>query len=250
MSDSNDTTNSGIYIIRNLVSGNFYIGQSQNIITRWEQHCKALQGNRHHNRHLQLAWNKYGKSAFEFHVLEYCLLDQLDDREQYYLDMHTKNANCYNIATDARAFARGTKHSVETRNKMSEAKHNISDETRHKMSATRRGRHVSEETRCKISMAQIGRPSPTLGKKHSDESRQKISKALKGRIVSDETRQKMSEAHSGENHPKSKLTDMDIPEIKRMSNDGWTQKAIGAYYGVSHTLICRILRGERWKYTK
>ena len=43
----------GIYKIENKVNGKVYIGQSIDINTRWYNHRKELNGNRHHNEHLQ-----------------------------------------------------------------------------------------------------------------------------------------------------------------------------------------------------
>lgn len=45
----------GIYKIENKVNGKVYIGQSIDIKIRWYNHRKELNGNRHHNEHLQNA---------------------------------------------------------------------------------------------------------------------------------------------------------------------------------------------------
>lgn len=44
-----------------------------------------MDGN-HHTPYLQHAWNKYGAEAFEFSVLEQCLCENLETREQFYID--------------------------------------------------------------------------------------------------------------------------------------------------------------------
>ena len=53
----------------------------------------------HHCIYLQNAWNKYGKEAFEFIILEYCSEELLLLREDYYLkDYKGKfSDNFYNI---------------------------------------------------------------------------------------------------------------------------------------------------------
>jgi group I intron endonuclease len=70
----------GIYSICNTVNGKIYIGQSYDVERRLRSHFKDLEKNKHINRHLQAAFNKYGKSVFIYTQL---------------LDMD--NCNCFNI---------------------------------------------------------------------------------------------------------------------------------------------------------
>ena len=82
------------------------------------------------------------------------------------------------------------KHTKETKEKMSIAKQNISEETRKKMSNSQKGKKVSEETRKKLSIYHKKNPikywkdkvGPHNGHKHSKESREKIKKSLKNKI--------------------------------------------------------------------
>ena len=80
----------GIYQIRNTVNGMIYIGSSINIAARWREHKYDLNMNKHRNQHLQSAYNKYGKDAFVYEVLE--VLDEGSkekqfEREQYWIDL-------------------------------------------------------------------------------------------------------------------------------------------------------------------
>lgn len=95
-----------------------------------------------------------------------------------------------------------------------------SDETRAKMSAARKGRHVSQETREKIRAASSGRRhseetkeklrAANLGKtgpRHTDESRRAISLANKGAVRTPEQRAAISAAKVGrKNGPMSEKT--------------------------------------------
>ena len=76
---------SGIYKIENLVNGKVYIGQSKNIYERWYCHKNKLNSNKHNNKYLQNAWNKYGNENFDFSILEECSQDEIDDLEIYYI---------------------------------------------------------------------------------------------------------------------------------------------------------------------
>lgn len=75
-----------IYQIRNLKNEKVYIGSSNNLKKRWNDHKYLLNKNSHHSYHLQRSWNKYGEDSFVFEILEECDEDVLLYREQYYLD--------------------------------------------------------------------------------------------------------------------------------------------------------------------
>ena len=81
-----------IYLITNLVTGNFYVGSSVNYKSRWSCHIHLLENNKHFNSHLQRAWSKYGKSNFMFTVLIH-IFDKhnLQVVEQQYLDYYFLN---------------------------------------------------------------------------------------------------------------------------------------------------------------
>jgi group I intron endonuclease len=97
----NTTKISGIYKIINKINGKYYIGSSTNIVgsnNRWDRHKRSLNKNKHHNIHLQRAWNKYGKENFEFIIVEKISRAELINREQHYLNIAKKELNkCYNI---------------------------------------------------------------------------------------------------------------------------------------------------------
>lgn len=60
---------SGIYAIRHEASDRVYVGQSQDIEKRWNNHRTTLNRDCHHNKYLQRCWNKYGSDAFVFEIL-------------------------------------------------------------------------------------------------------------------------------------------------------------------------------------
>jgi group I intron endonuclease len=90
----------GIYGIRNTINQKLYIGSSKNIDNRVYNHFSNLKNNNHKNKHLQAAYNKYGKDVFKIEILESCTREVLLQREQYYIDSYpwetlynkTKNA--------------------------------------------------------------------------------------------------------------------------------------------------------------
>lgn len=74
---------SGVYKIQNKVTGFIYIGCSQNIEKRFQQHVTRLKAGNHQNRHLQGSFNKHGLENFVFDVVfesycEECVLKNLE----------------------------------------------------------------------------------------------------------------------------------------------------------------------------
>jgi len=100
---------SGIYKITNKVNGKVYIGQTYDMNYRWTHHKSDLNHNRHHNIHLQNAWNIYGQNNFDFAILEKCSVDQLDAKEQFWIKQYDSCAKGYNLDCGGLG-VRGYKH--------------------------------------------------------------------------------------------------------------------------------------------
>jgi group I intron endonuclease len=212
---------SGIYLIKNIVNNKVYVGSAVNVDKRWKEHKRFLKLGKHHSFHLQSAWDKYGKQSFTFDILEEVANPvHLLAYEQVYLDYYKsfERDKGYNICKVAGS-TYGLKHSEEAKQKMSEARKNISDETRKKMSEAKK--NISEETRSKMSESQKGRKYSEETRRKMSEARKNISKvtrskmseAKKGRIVSEETRKKLSEAKKG--RIVSEETRKKLSEIKK-----------------------------------
>lgn len=86
----------GIYGITNLINDKKYIGQSIDIYKRWKDHIDALEENKHYNVHLQRSWNLYGKENFHFSILEECPVEELNQKEMFYVDKFDAYYNGYN----------------------------------------------------------------------------------------------------------------------------------------------------------
>lgn len=111
---------SGIYKIT-IGPRTFYWGQAQDLRQRELEHVSAFRRAKHHNPWLQRAYDKHGETAMEFSVVLRCPVEDLNAREQEYLDAWCGVAGCANVATVAEAPWRGKKLSPEHRRKLSEA---------------------------------------------------------------------------------------------------------------------------------
>lgn len=77
----------GIYCITNLINGKRYIGQSIRIENRWEEHKRnAFDLSREeYNKPFYQAIRKYGLDNFKFEILEECKVEELDEKEKYWI---------------------------------------------------------------------------------------------------------------------------------------------------------------------
>lgn len=88
MIDYKDYTKCGVYTIVNTVNDKLYVGSTtRSFRKRWWDHKSLLRNNKHHNIHLQRAWNKYGESAFKFQILDICDKADCLEMEQYWMNI-------------------------------------------------------------------------------------------------------------------------------------------------------------------
>lgn len=94
-----------IYLISWTNNNYFYIGQAQKLSYRKNVHLHTLKNKKHCNKKLQNVYNKYGVP--NFHIIEDCEIEELNQREQFYLDLLFHQPECLNIAKDAFSPMRG-----------------------------------------------------------------------------------------------------------------------------------------------
>ncbi len=152
---------SGIYQLKNTINGYTYIGQAQNILSRFNEHRRNRNGHLlYRDCHLYRAIKKYGWNKFEISVLERVDdVSLLNEREIFWINELNP---AYNMKEGGDC-ARGWHHTDEAKRKMSETK----------------------------SKQYIGKNNPFYGKTHSDKTKKKISEASKNRKHSEETKLKM-----------------------------------------------------------
>lgn len=255
-------------------NGKVYIGiTSQKVKNRWNN------GNGYRsNKYFTRAIKKYGWENFNHEILfEGLTKKQAGEMEQHLIEKY----DCimpkgYNKSKGGEYGFSGVHHSVEARQKISEAnkgtnspwygKH-LSDETRRKISEVKKRAFLNNpDLRRKIGEANKGRPSARKdthlssetrqkiseskkGSHHSPETRQKISEAHKGAHLSDETRKKMSESMKGKNAKAVICVETGI----LYSSTTEAAKSIGVSTGVMSMAVRGIRKtsgGYHWKYAE
>lgn len=226
----------GIYEIKNKLNKNVYIGKTaMNFGDRWDSHRALLRSNKHFNKHLQNAWNKYGEENFEFNIVKECSLDDdLDLLEKDYIKKFKEENLSYNMTDGGDGGCWLGKHLTD------EAKRKIGEKNRINMT----GRKLSEETRKKMSESQLKRV-------YTDEEKERRRERLRasniGKVVSDETKELLRKINQ-ENPPSAKFTPDDIREIRRLKLSGITLNELALKYNTSPSYISNICHFRRWSH--
>jgi group I intron endonuclease len=182
----------GIYKIINVVNNKFYVGSAVDFTARKRRHWWALRSQRHANKHLQAAWNKYGEDAFTFVIVEDLPVGaDILAVENIWLKEHVGKDHCYNLGSDAIAFTRGWcgeknpmwgkrfNHTEEAKARISKAsKERVqTEEEKAKRRKSMQGHVVSRATKDKISATLSGEGNYWYGKKRPDHGA-KVSKGV------------------------------------------------------------------------
>lgn len=161
-------------------NNNSYIGQSTNILKRISDYktlsCKGQPA-------IYNSLLKYGFEAHKITILEYCNIEELNNKERHYINLYDTLDNGLNATTGGRDYFF---HSIETRKIMSE---------KQKGNSKTLGRKQSKKEIEK-------RVRKLKGKKRSLEQRKRISDSLKGKVLSDETIRNITKGNKNKNSKK------------------------------------------------
>jgi group I intron endonuclease len=175
----------GIYCIFCKANNKTYIGSAKNLSTRWGEHKFLLEHQKHFNRNLQNAWNKYGSEMFEYSIKEE--LGEYDKKyffakENYWIESYRENSfQVFNIAKAEGGWGPETflrKHEIAKKISTSLKKFNNS---------------LSQEER--NALYGKGKKGVALTEEH----KQKTSRGLAGKTKSEETKRRMSAAQKKDN---------------------------------------------------
>lgn len=139
-----------IYLFKNTKNRRCYVGQTVHIHERYREHI--YQANKGSNLPLHRALRKYGIKSFEFKILEFlpdCIPQQLDEREQYYIQKYQAYTKGYNCTLGGEGNL-GLHHTEETKKLIGEKSKNRSPESNRKISEKLKGRKIVGEQRQKM----------------------------------------------------------------------------------------------------
>ena len=93
---------SGIYKITNTATGDFYIGSSKDVKSRWAVHKIPSTWKKHPNNPMYIDMQKYGVDKFELQILTEVEVDKLKEMEQQFIELlkptyNNRNAKGWNI---------------------------------------------------------------------------------------------------------------------------------------------------------
>lgn len=210
---------SGIYCLRNKIDNRCYVGSAQKLNYRlWNHKHKLIKGN-HANNILQNFVNKYGIDNIYFEILESVDIDNLIEREQYYIDNLKPE---FNILPKA-----GSNAGIV-----------MSEEQKIKISKNRKGILHTEDTKKRISESMKGVPK---SKEHST----KVGLKHKGKTVSQEQRDKISKANKGRIST-PKITWEIVDEIRKLHFQGIKDKELAIQFDLSKVQINNIRNNKCW----
>lgn len=168
---------SGIYIIKCLVNGKYYIGESINIKQRLRKHKNGS------GQLIHRAIKKYGIENFEIYIEYLPDFDKkslLDLEEQLIIKFDCivpKGYNIYQRGAELKSLSIEAKRALSERmsgeNNPNFGKHH-SEKSKRKISETHLGRKASDETRKKLSEMRRGEGNSFYGKTHSAETKEKL----------------------------------------------------------------------------
>ena len=238
-----------IYLIWHKPTGKCYVGQT--VMTVAERMCshrsKAKNAKKCNEMAVTGAIRKHGWGEFDFATLEQCSnQDELNEAERYWINHYDCLApHGYNIQAGGTL---GPDAAVaRERRRRSAIGRKLSDETKRKISEANAGRVVNEEVRAKLSAAKIG-------SERSEETKEKIRTARQGAKLTDEAKAKLSEARKaagharGSSHPKTKLTEADVIEIRRLYESGERPKQLALLFDLPASTVSNIVARRSWAY--
>lgn len=167
-----------IYCYQCILTGKKYIGQTSNERRRKYEHYSHYNKKSKDSKFYR-AVKKYGWNNFIYGVIDYFSINELDNMEMYFIEKYNTLNTGYNSSIGGKT-SRGYIHTEKTKQLLREMKVG----TKH-----------STETKQKMSRDRIGNIAWNKGIPSSEETKRKISEAIKGKKkkpLSQEQKLKMS----------------------------------------------------------
>ncbi len=212
----------GIYAIINLNNNNMYIGKSIDVFQRWEQH---LDNARLKKYQYEFYKDLINISNFTFQILEICEEDQLQEKEQFYIDKYNSLSKGYN---QVQAIDITKQESLMLQESILKAI-NLLENTNLFY------KDIAQQTNLSVNTVYNINICKSHTKYHN----------YKNNIRKECGRKQYYD--KGELNPHSKLNETQVLEIiELLKHTNLTLRQIGEKYNVSHSTINNINRCKRW----
>ena len=237
---------SGIYRVYTNFNNACYIGQAKDIYERFNSHHIYDYKNKKnccYNTKFYSALREHGLDAFEVEVIDLCPIEELDEKEIYYIAQYNSFHHGYN-STEGGQNQSPNIHSLKTEEKRQQTRElnqSLKGENHPRAKLTNeeviliRQRYIDGETPESI---------------YQDYKDRYSSFDTFRRIILGYTYKSVGNIPNSEQvrHTNAKLTDIQVKEIRSKYQKGKISFAkLGKEYGVSGTTISRIIKNEIYK---
>lgn len=240
---------SGIYKIENLINKKVYIGQSKDIYKRYHNHHKSdCYNNKSPSYNFQIyqAIRKYGEENFSITVLELCDLEELDEKEIFWIKYYDSFKNGYN-ATEGGQFWTPSIHSKEI-----EMKRRIIREKNQSLKGQNHPRAKLPNSEV-ILIRQRYIDGETVEQIYKDYKEIYNNILVFKRIIFGQSYKEVGNIPNKENirYTNSKLTIEQVKEIRyRYENENVSYAKLAKEYLVSSSSISNIIQRKTYKHVK
>ena len=185
----------GIYKITNNINGKIYVGQSNNIQRRFLEHKNRGTTSR---IPVDIAIQKYGKENFSFEVIEECTIEQLNQKETYWISYFNSVENGYNcsVGGDQQSIGSNNGRTILTEDEVKIIRTAYNNHERRK--------DVYEQFKDKIAFSSFARIWNGTSWTH----------IMPEVLTENNKRYYSKEATNGEKSPNAKLTDKEVINIR------------------------------------
>lgn len=220
----------GIYKITNNINGKIYVGQSNNIQRRFLEHKNRGATSK---IPVDIAIQKYGKENFSFEVIEECTIEQLNQKEMYWISYFNSVENGYNcsIGGDQQSIGSNNGRAILTEDEIKIIRTAYNNHERRK--------DVYEQFKDKIAFSSFARIWDGTSWTH----------IMPEVLTEDNKRYYSKEATNGEKSFNAKLTDKEVIDIRERYVSENARAIYKDYENrCSYNTLQQILWGRTYKY--
>lgn len=231
-----------IYIIVNSINNKYYVGKTNNLKRRWQEHKKVTRGGKEKYgkdfRVIHAAMKKHNINNFQIHILdeienEKCAYEQ----EVLYIQLFDSKNKGYNESIGGTGFAAGENHPFYGKSPSEETKRKCHEARLKNKRVYPKGYTMSDEFKKQVSDRVKGEGNPMYGKTHSEETKKIMS----------EVKINNKNIH-GENSYLAKLTNIQAAEIRQLFYENKIKKSeIAQKFNVRWDVIHKIIVGKTYK---